>query len=90
MKLRYRAQAIADLGNIQSFITKKNPLAGQRVIDRIYSSISRLKEFPHAGRAGKAAGTRELIVAGLGYIVVYKVDRDFIDIIGVFHAAQNR
>ncbi len=90
MKLRYRAQAIADLGKIHSFILEKNALAAQRVIDRIYLALSRLREFPRSGRLGKVEGTRELLVTGLPYIIVYKVENDFIDVIAVFHAAQNR
>ncbi len=43
---------------------------------------------------GSEAGTRELVVTGLPHIVVYRILEDrtpaFVEIIGVFHAAQNR
>jgi len=44
------------------------------------------------GRAGRAPGTRELVIGGLPYIAVYRADdqADEVAVIAVFHAAQNR
>ncbi len=49
-----------------------------------------LTDFPLPGRAGAVKGTRELAVAGTPYIAVYKVFIAQIEIIAVFHGAQNR
>jgi plasmid stabilization system protein ParE len=44
------------------------------------------------GRTGRIPGTRELSVAGLPYIVVYKVEseRDAVIILSAAHGAQSR
>ncbi len=90
MKIRYRAQALADLGAIHEFIAETNVTAADRVIHKVHKSINRLKMFPLSGRAGLVDGTRELIVMGLPYIIVYVPETEFVDIIAVFHGARSR
>ncbi len=90
MKLRYRAQALADLGRIHEFISRSSPRTADDIITRLHNGIGRLKVFPQSGRPGSVSGTRELILARLPYIVVYRLEEDFVDIIAVFHAAQDR
>lgn len=90
MKLRYRAQALADLGRIHDFIARSSPRAADDILAKIHTSLSRLKVFPKSGRAGSVEDTRELLVPRLPYIIVYREAGEFIDIIAVFHAAQDR
>jgi toxin ParE1/3/4 len=40
------------------------------------------------GRAGRVRGTRELVVPGLPYIVIYRVRKDTIQIARILHGAQ--
>ncbi|MGQ0742092.1 MAG: type II toxin-antitoxin system RelE/ParE family toxin [Alphaproteobacteria bacterium] len=42
------------------------------------------------GRKGKIPNTREWIVRGLPYVVVYRIQDDAIVILAVFHSAQQR
>jgi addiction module RelE/StbE family toxin len=90
MILRYRAEALADLRQIQSYIAKDNPAAASAVVARIHQSIERLSLFPHSGRAGTTPETLELVVSGLPYIAVYQVAGEFINVVAVFHAARDR
>lgn len=57
---------------------------------RIEQSITRLTMFSDSGRTGVVTGTRELVVPGLPYIVVYLNVENFIDIVAIVHAAQDR
>jgi toxin ParE1/3/4 len=45
--------------------------------------------FPYSGRQGSVEGTYELVVSRLPYIAVYRVT-DSVEIVAVFHAAQDR
>ena len=39
---------------------------------------------------GVIAETSELVVPGLPYVVVYVIEPEFVDIVAVYHTAQNR
>ena len=90
MKLVYLASALADLQNIHDYIAKDDPAVAVTVIARIKASLDRLLDFPKSGRTGTVPGTLELVVTNLPYIVVYELGADHIEIIAVFHGAQNR
>jgi len=47
-----------------------------------------LAKFPMQGRAGRIANTRELVLAGLPYLVVYRVSEDEVQILRLLHGAQ--
>ncbi len=90
--LRYTQHARRQLGNIHRYIHERNPEAATRVIARVRRSANLLRDFPHLGRRGLAPDTRELSVVGVPYVVVYreKADDDVIEILGVYHTAQDR
>ncbi len=60
---------------------------GQMVYRRIVESTARLAEFPKLGREGRFKNTRELILADLPYIVVYRI-KDHVEIVGVKHTRK--
>lgn len=92
MKLRASASAEHDLAEIRRYIAVDSPRAAERVISRIRAAAVNLIVSPDMGRTGKADGTREWVVRGLPYIIVYQVDwsRDEIVLVNVFHGAQHR
>jgi plasmid stabilization system protein ParE len=89
MRIVYRLEALADLNDHLTFIARDNPAAARRVGERIREAIGRLEMFPLSGRTGSVAGTYELVVPRLPYIAVYRVT-SFVEIIAIFHAAQDR
>jgi plasmid stabilization system protein ParE len=90
--LRFSARARAQLLAIQEYIEERNPSAAIRVGASIRAAAELLRLFPYAGRAGRSPGSREWVVRGLPYILVYRVDfdNDEVMILGVFHGAQRR
>jgi plasmid stabilization system protein ParE len=44
--------------------------------------------MPYAGRVGRVAGTREIIVPGTSYLVAYRVLDDMIHVLAVLHGAR--
>ena len=46
--------------------------------------------FPASGRLGQVPGTREVVVPGLPYVVVYTHDETRVDVVAIFHGAQKR
>ncbi len=50
--------------------------------------IRKLKQFPNMGRPGREEGTRELLHKRLPHIVAYRVKDDSVEILHIWHSAQ--
>ena len=81
--------ALDDLSEIQQFITQDNPFAARTLAARIVEAAESLTEFPDRGRPGDEPGTRELSNVRL-YVIVYRVLETEVQILRVWHGAQNR
>jgi len=57
---------------------------------KLYEAVQSLKEFPHLGRLGREDGTRELLFPPTPYIAVYRVQDQCIEVLRIYHAAQDR
>jgi plasmid stabilization system protein ParE len=56
----------------------------------IRKSARSLKKFPTRGRKGREEGTRELLRRRLPHIIAYRVKGDAIEILHIWHPAQDR
>ena len=88
MRVRWLRVALANLDAEAEYIAQDNPAAARRVVQKILRAVDLLKENPAMGRAGRVAGTRELVVAETPYILPYRVRGDAVEILRVFHAAR--
>ncbi len=88
MKVRWTRPARDDLSQIQDHIAQDNPRAAYRVAQTIRQRTARLAGHPHSGRPGRVQGTRELIVSDTPYLVAYRVQGEWIDILAVLHGNQ--
>ena len=86
MKIKWVRLALDDLDEIGKFIARDNPAAASRVLKRIWDAAYMLADQPHAGRAGRVPGTRELAVAGTPFIIPYRVVEDTVQILRGLHA----
>ena len=55
---------------------------------RIRTAADTIVEHPWLYRAGRVAGTREMVVHP-NYIVIYRIERAAIEIVDVIHARRN-
>lgn len=88
MKLRWTRFALEDLRHLHEYIAEDNPHVAGRMIARIQEAALHLKRHPQMGRQGRVQGTRELVIAGTPYIVVYIPDGIEVQIVAVFHSAM--
>lgn len=82
--------ALARLQEIRAFIERDDPSAAARVTTRLVSVVQALIDYPLLGRPGVDPETRELIVGGTPYLILYQVKGKRILIRTVWHAAQER
>lgn len=87
MRLVRRQSYAADLDRIVDHIAKDNPAAALDMWDEIENQVKQLCDFPNSGRTGRMPETRELVVTGTAYIVVYIVG-DHVELVRVLHGAQ--
>jgi toxin ParE1/3/4 len=90
MRIVWSETAIANLVEIRKYIEQDKPVAASRLAQGILISVERLAEHTHLGHPGREPETRELIVAGTPYIIVYRVYRSRLSILAVLHGAQGR
>jgi toxin ParE1/3/4 len=89
MQVRWTRPAAEDLERIARRIQQDNPAAALRIAKTLYDRCMTLKTFPNRGRIGRIAGTREVVFVPLPYIAVYRVKDDAVEILRIYHSAQN-
>lgn len=87
MKLAWTRPAILDLREAGAYIASENPHAAERMAGRVREAVEFLPEQPNLGRPGRVPGTREFVVSGTPFIVVYRVRGAAVQILRVLHHA---
>jgi len=90
LNIRWLDKAVIDLEDAFEFILFDNPSAAAAEVDKVLSAVERLKDNPAMGRAGRVPKTRELVVSGSPYLIIYRVKSDRLEILRVFHGARRR
>lgn len=90
MRIRWTPAAAADLEHIKDYLKEHYPHLAQSTATQLYEAIRSLKASPHRGRKGREEGTRELVFTRLPYIAVYRVREQDIQILHIYHGAQDR
>ena len=90
MRIRWTPAAAADLQHINDYLKDHHPHYRQPTIRKLYETIRSLKELPHRGRPGREEGTREIQFPPLPYVAVYRVKEQSIEVLRIYHRAQNR
>lgn len=89
MRLRWTQPAARDLTRICDFLQEQGAAIARAVALAIYERVRILSEFPQAGRAGRKQGTRELVLARLPYIAIYRLRGEAVEVLRILHASQN-
>jgi toxin ParE1/3/4 len=82
-------QAIAEVESAVAFVRRDNPHAAKRLQAAIERAVESLSDTPMRGRQGRIDGTRELLVRGTPYVVIYAVE-DAVRVASVRHTRQGR
>jgi addiction module RelE/StbE family toxin len=89
VKLRWLRSGSAALRRHVDFIAGHNPSAAKQIRRRVRSAVLRLLDFPNSGRVGQVPGTRELVIANLPYVIVYRLTKTEVQIVRVLHSRQD-
>jgi plasmid stabilization system protein ParE len=85
--IRWTAPAADQLEAIVNYIRDDNPEAARRFAQTVIDRIAQLEVFPKMGRPGEDGETRELVAGSC--IVVYWLVGDVVEILQIWHGAQD-
>ena len=89
MNILWSPEAIEDLNSLRAYIAQGNPSAARGVVLHIMDSVEQLlPDNPQIGRPGRVPGTRELVIPKTPFIVPYRLQRNVIQILRVYHGAR--
>jgi addiction module RelE/StbE family toxin len=88
MTVVWSRRAIRHLIALRAYIEKDSEQHAARVAARILKAVEILQSQPGIGRPGRLLGTRELVVSDTPYIIPYRVRRDRLELMAVFHGRQ--
>lgn len=92
MQLKWTDLADIDLEKIEAHIAQENsPIVAIDVVMNIIDSAHLiLPDHPRAGRQGRLRNTRELVIDGIPFIMIYRENdsTNSIEILRVLHDAQ--
>lgn len=90
MNVQWFKRAAADRRRQAEHTRKDRPHAALEQIDRLMQRVASLADHPEQGRAGRQHDTRELVVTGTPFVVVYRVRQRLqrVEILRVLHGAQ--
>jgi len=88
--VKWSATAWQQYQDAMDFVAADKPQAALEQDASITSAVARLGAFPRMGRAGRLRGTRELVVSGTPFIVVYRIQDEAgaVQVIRFLHGAQ--
>lgn len=88
MRLVWQPVATAHRAAIFEYIASENLRAACAVDERIDEQTAQIATYPASGRPGRVAGTRELVITGTPYVLVYRLEPGVVHILSLLHGAQ--
>jgi toxin ParE1/3/4 len=88
VRVEWLPAAERDLTAQLEWIAQQNPWAAIDIGDAVQAVVGRLVDHPALGRTGRVAGTRELVVVGTPYVVVFRIEATAVLVLRVLHGTQ--
>ena len=88
LDLKWSRRALTDIARIIDYIAQDNPGAGQALALDMRAKAEQLRQHPYLGRESMA-GVRELVIHR-NYLLTYRIKPGRVEILQVWHVAQQR
>lgn len=88
MLIDWTRPAIDDLRDAGEHIARDNPTAATRMAARVVEAVESLAGQPNIGRPGRVINTRELVVTGTPFLIIYRVQLGTLQVLRVLHHAR--
>jgi toxin ParE1/3/4 len=88
VKIFWSAASVRHLQEAVEYLQGESSGLAVTVRRRILETKRRIGQMPYSGRIGRTAGTREAFVPRTAYIIVYRIEAQTVEILGIWHAAR--
>ena len=88
IRVVWSRRATKHLGDLRAYIAKDSDRSAAMIANRILRAVELLQTQPEMGRPGRISGTRELVVPDTPYVIPYRIRRQSLELIAVFHGRQ--
>lgn len=89
MSISWKPTATAELVQyVVDYANRHDPLTAWHVFDEVQTRAEILGDQPGIGRPGRVRGTREFVVTGTPFILVYRLRDTQVEILRVLHGRQ--
>ncbi|MGO6984848.1 type II toxin-antitoxin system RelE/ParE family toxin [Rhizobium leguminosarum] len=88
LRIKWTRRALARLDHIGAYIARHHQGAAARVIVRIQSLVETMPDYPLVGKVSRVAGTREVVLSDIPYIVACRARENEIEILTILHTSQ--
>lgn len=85
LKIQETKLALSNLNEIAEYYEGKQSGLGYRFAEYYYKQVEQLELMPNIGRSGKLFGTRELVLHEFPYLVVYRIRKEYVQVLRIFH-----
>ena len=89
--LEITPEAEQDIEAIVQNINQQDSIdSARRILALLKVQLNSLADFPDSGRVGGCEGTREIVMTGLPYIIIYEISKSVVIILRVLYGADER
>ena len=88
MRIRWTEGATDNLTQVEEYIARDNPAAAVNTVLKIIATAEMLADYPALGKRGRERGTRELVIAGLPFCIIFAIYREELVVIRVLHTSR--
>ena len=85
MEVVWLPRAVQNLEEIRAYIAEEHPAAAQRVAHKIKQTVAMLQDHPRLGKPSLRDGFRQIQVAGLPFVIPYKISEGKLIIARILH-----
>lgn len=85
LETRRTLQALSEV--LDYYESQQNGL-GARFLRSYDTQIEVVRDMPKIGRTGKVFGTRELVMQDFPFLVVYRIRKDYLEIVRLIHQSM--
>jgi toxin ParE1/3/4 len=82
-------RALQTLSEVLRYYEDQQNGLGTRFLRSYDEQIERLRDMPKIGRIGRVFGTRELVMQNFPFLVVYRIRKEYLEIINLIHQSKN-